>query len=253
MPSGWKPFGSASTSGRVFLLLPLPWCATAGTATAALRTSATAIRMRFMLPEPPPGRLCELHEHIRSHRSCGFAICDGALNLVPGEGPQDAEVMVVGEAPGRFEDEQGRPFVGRAGQLLDEVLCEAGFAREEVFITNVVKARPPGNRDPTRAAVEHWMPVLELQLALVAPRLVVPVGRHALAHFAPGAKIGEVHGRAISERGRELFPLYHPAAALRSTKLRETLMADARALGDLARLRGAGFGYPEPMARLEVP
>ena len=152
---------------------------------------------------------------------------------MPGEGPEDAEVMVVGEAPGRFEDEQGRPFVGRAGQLLDELLAEAGLARAEVFITNVVKARPPGNRDPTKAEVEHWMPVLEQQLALVAPRLVVPLGRHALAHFAPGAKIGEAHGRAFSERGRELFPLYHPAAALRSTKLRETLFADARALGAL--------------------
>ena len=146
--------------------------------------------------------------------------------------------MVVGEAPGRFEDEQGRPFVGRAGQLLDELLAEAGLARDEVFITNVVKARPPGNRDPTKAEVAHWMPVLEAQLALVAPRLIVPLGRHALAHFAPAAKIGEAHGRAVTERGRELFPLYHPAAALRSTKLRETLFADARALPEsLARLR----------------
>ena len=161
---------------------------------------------------------------------------------MPGEGPEDAAVMVVGEAPGRFEDEQGRPFVGRAGQLLDELLAEAGLARDEVFITNVVKARPPGNRDPTKAEVAHWMPVLEAQLALVAPNLVVPLGRHALAHFAPAAKIGEAHGRALIERGRELFPLYHPAAALRSTKLRETLFADARALGELARLRAAPSG-----------
>ena len=161
---------------------------------------------------------------------------------MPGEGPADAAVMVVGEAPGRFEDEQGRPFVGRAGQLLDEVLAEAGLARGEVFITNVVKARPPGNRDPTKAEVAHWMPVLEAQLALVAPKLIVPLGRHALAHFAPAAKIGEAHGRAITERGRELFPLYHPAAALRSTKLRDTLLADARALGELARLRAAPSG-----------
>ena len=157
---------------------------------------------------------------------------------MPGEGPEGAAVMVVGEAPGRFEDEQGRPFVGRAGRLLDELLAAAGLARDEVFVTNVVKARPPGNRDPTRAEVEHWMPVLEQQFALVGPRLVVPLGRHALAHFAPGARIGEVHGRAITERGRELFPLYHPAAALRSTKLRETLFADAGRLGEeLARLR----------------
>ena len=188
------------------------------------------------IPVPPPGGLWELHEHIRTHRGCGFPTCEEAINLVPGEGPGDAEVMVVGEAPGRFEDEQGRPFVGRAGQLLDELLAEAGLARGDVFITNVVKARPPGNRDPTRAEVAHWMPVLEAQLALVGPRLVVPLGRHALAHFAPGAKIGEVHGRAVSERGRELFPLYHPAAALRSTKLREALFADARALGALLRV-----------------
>jgi uracil-DNA glycosylase family 4 len=196
----------------------------------------------MVLPEPPQVRLSDLHEHIRTHRGCGFAICEEAINLVPGEGREDADVMFVGEAPGRFEDEQGRPFVGRAGQLLDEVLAEAGLARSEVFITNVVKARPPGNRDPTKAEVEHWMPVLEQQLALVAPRLVVPLGRHALAHFAPSARIGESHGRAISERGRELFPLYHPAAALRSTKLRETLLADARALGKLARLRAAPSG-----------
>jgi DNA polymerase len=199
--------------------------------------------MVFMvLPEPPQVRLSDLHEHIRTHRGCGFAICEDAINLVPGEGPEDADVMVVGEAPGRLEDEQGRPFVGRAGQLLSEVLAEAGLERGEVFVTNVVKARPPGNRDPTKAEVAHWMPVLEQQLALVAPKLVVPLGRHALAHFAPAARIGEAHGRALTERGRELFPLYHPAAALRSTKLRETLLADARALGELARLRAAPSG-----------
>jgi uracil-DNA glycosylase len=174
--------------------------------------------------------LDELHEHIRSHAGCGFGICEDATNLVPGEGSATADVMVVGEAPGRFEDESGRPFVGRAGQLLDELLSAAGFEREEVFITNVVKARPPDNRDPTRAEVEHWMPVLEEQLALVSPRLVVPLGRHALAHFAPGAKIGGVHGVLILERGRALYPLYHPAAALRSTKLRETLFDDARGI-----------------------
>ena len=182
-------------------------------------------------------RLDAIAAEIREHVPCGFEICEQATNLVPGEGSATAAVVIVGEAPGASEDKQGRPFVGRAGKLLDELLAEAGLQREDVFITNVVKARPPGNRDPTRAEVEHWMPVLEQQLALVAPRLVVPLGRHALSHFSPRAKIGEVHGRAISERGRELFPLYHPAAALRSTKLRETLLADARALGKLARLR----------------
>ena len=163
-----------------------------------------------------PG-LAQLHEQIRTHGGCGFEICETATNLVPGEGDENADVMIVGEAPGAGEDEQGRPFVGRAGRLLDELLGDAGLDRASVYITNVVKARPPGNRDPTRAEIDHWMPVLEQQLALVSPRLVVPLGRHALAHFAPGAKIGDVHGTLLIERDRALFPMYHPAAGLRST------------------------------------
>ena len=159
-----------------------------------------------------------------------MALCAGASNLVPGEGPADASVMVVGEAPGRFEDESGRPFVGRAGALLTELLAAAGLAREDVYITNVVKARPPGNRDPSRAEVRHWMPVLELELSVIAPEIVVPLGRHALAHFAPAARIGEVHGTMLEAGGRTLYPLYHPAAALRSTRLRETAFEDARRL-----------------------
>jgi len=176
-----------------------------------------------------PG-LAELNERVRTHSGCGFEICEQATHIVPGEGAEAADVMIVGEAPGRSEDEQGRPFVGRAGKLLDELLAAAGLQRGDVFITNVVKARPPDNRDPTRAEVEHWMPVLEEQLALVSPRLVVPLGRHALAHFAPEAKVSEVHGTLLIERGRSLFPHYHPAAALRVPKLRATLFEDARRL-----------------------
>lgn len=151
--------------------------------------------------------------------------------MVPGEGSADAHVMLVGEAPGATEDELGRPFVGPAGRLLDELLGAAGLERAAVYITNVVKARPPGNRDPSPDEVAHHMPWLEAELALVQPRLVVPLGRHALAHFARGAKISEVHGRERTERGRTLFPLYHPAAALRSRSLKATLFEDARALG----------------------
>ena len=151
--------------------------------------------------------------------------------MVPGEGSPTARVMLVGEAPGATEDELGRPFVGRAGRLLDELLGAAGLERAAVYITNVVKARPPGNRDPRADEVAHHMPWLEAELALVQPQLVVPLGRHALAHFVSGAKISEVHGRERTERGRALFPLYHPAAALRSTALRATLFEDARALG----------------------
>jgi uracil-DNA glycosylase len=173
----------------------------------------------------------DLHEEIRTHGGCGFEPCESATNMVPGEGDPNAEIMIVGEAPGKNEDEQGRPFVGRAGKLLDELLAEAGLERSDVYITNVVKARPPGNRDPRADEVAHHMPWLETQLALIQPKLVVPLGRHALAHFSDGAKISEVHGTEVTERGRTLFPLYHPAAALHNQSLRGTLFEDARALG----------------------
>jgi uracil-DNA glycosylase len=174
--------------------------------------------------------LQSLHEQIRTHGGCGFEPCETATHMVPGEGNPAADVMLVGEAPGASEDKQGRPFVGRAGRLLDELLAEAGLDREQVYITNVVKARPPGNRDPRADEVAHCMPWLEAELALVAPRLVVPLGRHALRHFAPDAKISEVHGELLREHGRALFPMFHPAAALHAKGLRETLFADARAL-----------------------
>jgi DNA polymerase len=174
--------------------------------------------------------LDDIADDIRNHLPCGFEPCETALNFVPGEGPAPAAVMVVGEAPGASEDQQGRPFVGRAGRLLDELLAAAGLARSDVFITNVLKARPPKNRDPRAAEVAHSMPWLEAQLALVKPRLLIPLGRHALAHFAPGEKIAEVHGRTVIARERTLFPLYHPAAALRSTGLRDTMFDDAKAL-----------------------
>ena len=150
--------------------------------------------------------------------------------MVPGEGDPGADVMLVGEAPGASEDKQGRPFVGRAGKLLDRLLEEAGLVRDDVYITNVVKARPPGNRDPKAPEVAHHLPWLEQQLALIRPRVVIPVGRHALAHFAPGRKITEVHGELVVERERRLVPWLHPAAALRNRDLRATLFEDARAL-----------------------
>jgi len=169
-------------------------------------------------------------EDIRSHLPCGFEPCESCTNFVPGEGPAPAEVMIVGEAPGASEDKQGRPFVGRAGRLLDQLLETAGLSRQEVFITNVLKARPPNNRDPHADEVAHSMPWLEAQLALVQPRLLIPLGRHALAHFAPGEKISGVHGRMVIALDRQLFPMYHPAAALHAKGLRDTLFEDAKAL-----------------------
>ena len=182
----------------------------------------------------PQKLLDAIAKEIREHVPCGFEICEQATNLVPGEGSPTADVVLVGEAPGASEDRSGRPFVGRAGKLLDELLAEAGVGREDVFITNVVKARPPGNRDPRADEVAHHWPWLERQLAIIEPELLVPLGRHALARFAPDAKISEVHGTALPapEPGAPaLFPLYHPAAALHRQALRETLFEDARRLG----------------------
>jgi uracil-DNA glycosylase family 4 len=185
--------------------------------------------MSFMEAGPPLS-LDDLRNEIRNHGGCGFEPCETATNMVPGEGNSDAAVMLVGEAPGASEDKQGRPFVGRAGKLLDQLLEAAGLERGDVYITNVVKARPPSNRDPKAGEVAHHMPWLETELALIQPRLVIPLGRHALAHFSDDKKITDVHGTEVTEKGRALFPMYHPAAALRGGSLRDVLFEDARAL-----------------------
>ena len=169
-------------------------------------------------------------KEIREHVPCGFEICEQATNLVPGEGSARAAVMLVGEAPGASEDKSGRPFVGNAGKLLDRLLEEAGLQRGDVFITNVVKARPPGNRDPKADEVAHHLPWLEAQLDVIRPKLLVPLGRHALARFAPDVKITQAHGSVLERDGRTLFPMFHPAAALRNPQLRRTLHEDAQAL-----------------------
>jgi uracil-DNA glycosylase len=174
-------------------------------------------------------------EEIRGHVPCGFEVCEQATNLVPGDGNPDADVVIVGEAPGASEDKQGRPFVGRAGKLLDTRLGDAGLERSEVFVTNVVKARPPGNRDPKADEVAHHLPWLLAQLDVIRPRLVVPLGRHALGRFDADAKISQAHGQVLERDGRTLFPMYHPAAALHNQSLRATLHEDARRLGETLR------------------
>lgn len=154
-----------------------------------------------------------------------------ANRAVPGEGPADARVMFVGEAPGFNEDKQGRPFVGAAGRFLEELLAEAGLTRDEVFITNVVKHRPPNNRDPLPDELAACLPWLERQLEIVNPRFVVTLGRFSLGTFFPGSMISKVHGEIREKDGRYFFAMYHPAAALHQEKLRQTLLEDARKLG----------------------
>lgn len=175
------------------------------------------------------GKRAELEriaEEIRTHRGCGFEPCETCANPVPGEGNADARIVFVGEAPGAQEDKTGRPFVGGAGRLLSELLESIDLAREDVFITNVLKARPPKNRDPRPAEVEHSRPWLEAQLAVIEPELLVPLGRHALGRFVGGLKISEVHGTLIEHEGRRYFPLLHPAVALYARERRSELFDD---------------------------
>jgi uracil-DNA glycosylase len=182
-------------------------------------------------PRRDPQKVLDgIAREILGHVPCGFEICEQATNLVPGEGSPTADVVLIGEAPGASEDRTGRPFVGNAGKLLDRLLEEAGLQRADVFITHVVKARPPGNRDPKADEVAHHLPWLEAQLEVLEPKLLVPLGRHALKRFAADVKITETHGHVLERDGRTLFPMFHPAAALRNPKLRETLHEDARAL-----------------------
>ena len=175
-------------------------------------------------------RLDAIGEKILAHVPCGFAICEEATHLVRGVGSPDAEAVFVGEAPGASEDKQGVPFVGSAGRLLDGLLEHAGLQRGDVYVTNVVKARPPKNRDPKPDEVAHYLPWLEAELEVIAPRFVVPLGRHALGRFVADVKIGEAHGRPVQAGERTVFPMYHPAAALHNQSLRATLHEDARAL-----------------------
>jgi uracil-DNA glycosylase len=173
-------------------------------------------------------------EEIRRHE-CDFEPCRTATNFVPGEGNPQAVLVLVGEAPGAREDAAGRPFVGAAGRLLDRMLEAAGLEREEVFITNVLKARPPGNRDPRPAEVAHCMPWLEQQLEVIGPTVIALLGRHALAALQPDLRVREDHGRPVASRGCWYLPLYHPAAALRVQPLRETLRTDFERIPELLR------------------
>jgi uracil-DNA glycosylase family 4 len=167
--------------------------------------------------------------------ACGLSAT--RTQVVPGEGSPAAALVFVGEAPGAREDVAGRPFVGASGRLLDDLLASIGLRREEVFILNTVKCRPPENRNPQRSEIAACAPLLSRQLAAIQPRVIATLGRHALAVFAPTSKIAEVHGRPYAQTagqrygGAVLFPLYHPAAALHNGSLRPTLERDMAALG----------------------
>jgi len=152
---------------------------------------------------------------------------------VAGVGPADAEIMIIGEAPGFHENETGIPFVGGSGQFMDELLEGVGLHREEIFIGNVVKCRPPSNRDPLADELAACDTYLERQIAAINPKVIITLGRFSMARFLPNAKISEIHGQAMNVRGRLIVPMYHPAAALHQRSLRPILISDFAKLPDL--------------------
>ncbi len=165
-----------------------------------------------------------------------------ATNLVFGDGNPDADIVFIGEAPGKKEDEQGLPFVGASGRFLNEMLVAAGVDRSDVYITNIVKYRPPNNRDPTKAEKQEFWPYLARQLEIINPKVIVTLGKHSMEFFLPDAKISEIHGHVVrktithhdAKPGEWLIvPLYHPAAALYNGNLRQTLLDDFTAVTKL--------------------
>ncbi len=159
-------------------------------------------------------------------------------NAVAGEGPPNAQIMFIGEGPGFHENQQGRPFVGAAGKFLEELLAGIGLKRTDVFITNVVKCRPPGNRDPKPEEIDACNDYLERQIQAINPKVIVTLGRFSMGRFMPYAKISDVHGQAMRIKGRLIVPMYHPAAALHQRSLRPVIEKDFELLPALIAKAG---------------
>jgi DNA polymerase len=175
--------------------------------------------------------LSKLAEEVAVCTKC--ILSKSRTKAVPGEGPDHAQILFVGEGPGFHEDKQGRPFVGAAGQFLEELLAGIGMKREEVFITNVVKCRPPGNRDPMPEEIEACRSYLDRQIELINPRVIVTLGRYSMARWFPNAKISAIHGQPRKIDGRLIIPMFHPAAALHQPSLRKDVEADFRKLPEI--------------------
>ncbi len=175
-------------------------------------------------------QLDSLAEMVRNCTRC--KLCETRTHAVPGEGPADARLMFIGEGPGANEDRTGRPFVGAAGQLLERLLATIGLTREDVYIANVVKCRPPNNRDPEADEIEACKPYLGRQLKIIDPNIIVTLGRFAMERWLPDKKISRVHGQSFRYGSRLIVPLFHPAAALRRPDYQTALEADFLRLPD---------------------
>ncbi len=186
--------------------------------------------------------LTDMYAQIRTCPKCDLS--QSRTNAVPGEGPENAAIMFIGEAPGFHEDRQGRPFVGPAGQYLDELLALIGMDRNKVYITNVVKCRPPQNRDPQPPEMEACRPYLDCQIELIKPKVIITISRFAMARWFPDRKISEIHGQPKRFGQVVVVPMYHPAAALHQPSLKRVLEEDFKripeVIKDAAKLRDEG-------------
>ena len=168
--------------------------------------------------------LAELNAEIEHCRGCELA--KHRTRVVPGEGPDNSMLLFIGEAPGWYEDQSGRPFVGPAGQYLDQLLGMIGLKRNQVFIANVIKCRPPENRDPLPGEIQACSKWLERQIETLKPKVIVTLGRYSMSKYFPGESISKVHGRARRNGSQICFAMYHPAAALHQGSLRKVIEAD---------------------------
>ena len=181
------------------------------------------------------------------------ALSETRTHSVPGEGPDHPGFLFIGEGPGFHEDQQGRPFVGPAGKLLEELLALIGLTRQDVYIANVVKCRPPGNRDPLPGEIQACRKYLDQQIRLLDPAVIVTLGRFSMARFLPGATISKIHGIPRPWGHRTIFPMYHPAAALHQGNLRRFLEEDIRKLPDLLQAARQAADAPPPAEALPKP
>ncbi len=177
-----------------------------------------------MTQEQQTDSLEKIAQEVRVCQAC--KLHKGRTNAVPGDGSSQAEILFIGEGPGMHEDKQGKPFVGAAGQFLNEMLASAGLNRSECFIANIVKCRPPNNRDPEADEITACSAYLNRQIALINPKIIVTLGRFSMAKYFPGETIGKIHGKARIIQDKIVLPLYHPAAALHQNALKATLLED---------------------------
>ncbi|MFC1938799.1 uracil-DNA glycosylase [Chloroflexota bacterium] len=190
--------------------------------------------------------LSELCQEILTCQKCQV-LAENRTRVVPGEGAEDADIVFIGEAPGWHEDQQGRPFVGPAGMFLNELIKSIGLRREQVYITNVIKCRPPQNRDPLPSEIHNCRRWLDRQIELISPRMVVTLGRYSMAMFFPGKSISKIHGTAQRQDNTIYYAMYHPAAALHQQSLRQIVEADMLKIPSiLAETETASEVKPEP-------